>query len=311
MMRVFAYRWVFVILFASCICLLCLPSWAQVIYSNDFETSIGSEWSVTPVGDSNYPPARISATPVGNRHFLGNFGSQEVVLHLNGLPSHAAVSVSFDLFIMRTWDGDGEYCCGPDIWELRFDDYGVLMRSTFSNTEIYGNNQTYPDWHPGPVHPGRSAALEINALGYGGPDSDSIYRITKTFSHSASTLSLRFRGLPNQSLSDESWGIDNLVVTALKTSPISGVTARQRTDGSRLVDIYYDLSLQNGSKGAISLRASSDGGGTYTITPTSLSGDVGANVASGIGKHIVWDAGKDLPGAYGVNYRIAISAVGQ
>jgi parallel beta-helix repeat protein len=89
---------------------------------------------------------------------------------------------------------------------------------------------------------------------------------------------------------------------------ISNVTANQKTDGSKVVDIYYDLADQDSLTLSVSVKVSSDGGSTYTITPASLSGDVGASVARGIGKHIVWNASNDLPGAYGTNYKVKVCA---
>ena len=65
----------------------------------------------------------------------------------------------------------------------------------------------------------------------------------------------------------------------------------QRTDGSRLVDIYYAL---DGGTSSVALGVSLDGGTTFTSVKT-LTGDVGAAVSSGTAKHIVWNAGADYP----------------
>lgn len=69
----------------------------------------------------------------------------------------------------------------------------------------------------------------------------------------------------------------------------------QRTDGSKIVDIYYDLFDANGDNCEIGLKLSEDGGNTFNIIPSPafLTGDIGQNIAPGFGKHIIWDAGAE------------------
>src|SRR5687767_3333156 len=78
---------------------------ADVVYQHDFETAPGAEWSHTT----------REVTPSG-RGFLGQFGNDTVTLRLQELPAHGTVSVSFDLFLLRSWDGSGENGWGPDVW---------------------------------------------------------------------------------------------------------------------------------------------------------------------------------------------------
>ncbi|MBW7864840.1 MAG: hypothetical protein H3C30_10565, partial [Candidatus Hydrogenedentes bacterium] len=78
---------------------------------------------------------------------------------------------------------------------------------------------------------------------------------------------------------------------------VSNVTFTQGPDGASntKVDIYYDLSAPNGPC-AVTVSLSKDGGADgYVHQITSVSGDV-ADVASGTGKHIVWDIAADYPG---------------
>jgi formylglycine-generating enzyme required for sulfatase activity len=80
------------------------------------------------------------------------------------------------------------------------------------------------------------------------------------------------------------------------TAPVvTNVTMVQRTDGSKLVDISYDLSDAENDNCTISILVSTDGGSSYTITPTAanLSGDIGAGITVGIGKHIIWNIGAE------------------
>jgi hypothetical protein len=89
---------------------------------------------------------------------------------------------------------------------------------------------------------------------------------------------------------------------------VTNVQALQRTDGSMLVDISYDLEDADGDAVTISINVSDDDGFTYTINATSLTGDLGSEITSGIGKSIVWDAGTDVPGVSGTEYRVKVIA---
>ena len=76
---------------------------------------------------------------------------------------------------------------------------------------------------------------------------------------------------------------------------VSNVSASQRTDGSKTVDIYYDLYDANDDLCDISLKLSGDSGASYDIipSPANLSGDFGDDQPSGTNKHIIWNAGAE------------------
>ncbi len=100
-----------------------------------------------------------------------------------------------------------------------------------------------------------------------------------------------------------------VVVGAYGVTPdVSNVQAQQRTDGSHLVDIHYDLADSDSDSLTVTVRVSDNDGLTFSIAPHTLTGDVGDGVTSGTGKHIIWDCGADLPGAYGTDYRVAVTA---
>jgi hypothetical protein len=129
--------------------------------------------------------------------------------------------VSFDLYVIQSWDGDGSAGSGPDVWRLRVLGGATLLQTTFSNYN--GTNgifipQHYPDAYPGTItHPGRTGAVENDTLGYtNGGRQDAVYRLTFTFPHTQSNLALDFAGVGLQGLIDESWGLDNVQV---KTNP--------------------------------------------------------------------------------------------
>ena len=181
------------------------PAHALLVYSNDFEGGVGAEWS----------SAMTETTPVGSRGFLGQFDNSTITLTL-ALPTHTRVRVSFDLYILQSWDGnDTEF--GPDIWELTVEGGPTLIHTTFTNafaSELLFR-QAYPDAFPGGDHPGLTGAAESDTLGYenvAGYDgaSDSVYALSFTFLHSGSPLILHFAGSGLEGIGDESWGLDNV-----------------------------------------------------------------------------------------------------
>lgn len=80
---------------------------------------------------------------------------------------------------------------------------------------------------------------------------------------------------------------------------VSQVRASQRPDDSKLVDIWYNLYDADGDACTVWVLASINGGSTWTVPVFTLIGAAGSNVSPGSDKHIVWDAGADVPGRVG------------
>lgn len=78
--------------------------------------------------------------------------------------------------------------------------------------------------------------------------------------------------------------------------------------GTDLVDVGYDL--EGGGYGAVRIRleVSSDGGASYAVPATAVSGDAGEGIVPGAGKAIVWDAGVDWGGNLGTRMRLRLRA---
>ncbi len=87
---------------------------------------------------------------------------------------------------------------------------------------------------------------------------------------------------------------------------VSNVNGVQRA-GTKLVDISYDVTADTPTV-TVSLRISSDGGATFSVPVTTLSGAVGADVAVGAGKVITWNAGTDWLGNYSSTMRFEVTA---
>ncbi len=174
-------------------------------HSYDFEGVVAPEWS-TPI---------THRTPIGNRGFLGDFVNERVTLSLDCLPIHSLVTLSFDLFIIRSWDGhDGGP--GPDIWMLEAEGIGMLLKTTFCNYERDNPNckQAYPGSYGETSYPPLRNALEINSLGYifGDKIVDAVYHLSYPFRHTGSSLVLHFSASGLEGSGNESWGLDNVDV---------------------------------------------------------------------------------------------------
>lgn len=182
---------------------VCLPALAAnaVVYSNDFSVGAGSDWS----------SPSLSVTPTGEQ-FLGEFGNSATTLTLTNLAAHNAVTISFDLYVLKTWDGDN-FGFGPDVWGISVNGNSSFngFTTTFSNG--YGPTQSYPSAVFVGSAAARTGSVANDTLGYGsGYLGDSIYHLTFTTSHSASTFTATLFGTNLQGISDESWGIDNVSV---------------------------------------------------------------------------------------------------
>ncbi len=88
---------------------------------------------------------------------------------------------------------------------------------------------------------------------------------------------------------------------------VSNVSASQRGDDSKLVDIYYNLADADGDNCTVWVVVSLDGGATWSVPAATFSGAVGAGVSPGTNKHVIWDAGKDIPGKSG-NFKARVFA---
>lgn len=183
-----------------------------VVYSNDFAASWNSEWD---------PPFFHAVTPAppGNP-FYGTFTNFGGTLTVPGaLPAHEFATVSFDLYIIDSWDGDGcGASCGPDTWTFSHD--GGLDATTFSfcNTEEFGHSQSFPDTLGAGSYPCATGAVAKDSLGYTFYG-DAVYPLTFTFPHDSTLLVVDVFGGGLSDSQDESWGIDNVQVTLHETAP--------------------------------------------------------------------------------------------
>ncbi len=93
------------------------------------------------------------------------------------------------------------------------------------------------------------------------------------------------------------------------TAPeIFNFSAAQRTDGSKTVDLYYDIADADTNMVSIGVELSEDNGTTWDVILSTLGGDIGDNIEPGTNKHITWLAGDEAETYEGTLFRFRLSA---
>ncbi|MCX6879508.1 MAG: formylglycine-generating enzyme family protein [Verrucomicrobia bacterium] len=98
------------------------------------------------------------------------------------------------------------------------------------------------------------------------------------------------------------------LVMAAPASPLSVSQGRaSQRAGTRLVDVYYDIGGGTPPY-TVTLQGSLDGGTTWTLPVTTVSGNVGAGVTAGTNRLVTWNAGTDWAGQLSTNVRFRVNA---
>ncbi|MCK5851946.1 SUMF1/EgtB/PvdO family nonheme iron enzyme [bacterium] len=88
---------------------------------------------------------------------------------------------------------------------------------------------------------------------------------------------------------------------------VTNVTAVQQSS-TKLVSIFYDVFDADGDTQSVSIAISTNSGASFDLTAANFSGDVGAGIATGANKQIVWNAGADWNWNYSSNLRFKVTA---
>jgi hypothetical protein len=206
-------------LFAFMLCVT-VPVQAAVVYSTDFSTAPGSQWSDTSTKTSN------GETYLAGPGYYG-FGNQTVTLTLTGLTAGASATIEFDLYVIGSWDGNGvpgntpswPAWSRPDNWEVTVNGTQKIY-TNFAHYTVDGQTQSYPAMvaplGPGATNPARTGATASNHLGFGtGATGDSTYHFSVLVDNlPSSTLTVAFASYQTEDTSNEGWGLDNVRVTA-------------------------------------------------------------------------------------------------
>ena len=191
-------------LLTAALFLVTVAAQAQVAYSSAFSTGGGLEWS----------NPKTEKAPNGSTTYLGRFRNESVRLSLTSLPAHTYAAVTFDVYAILGWDGNGT-TNGPSTFKVSVPNGLTLLQTSFSNTQTH---QSYPEASPYSDYTPRTRVHWSNALGFVNPG-ETAYRITRTFPHRSDTLAVDFavQGLSGTA----SWALNNVRVKLLSTNPAS------------------------------------------------------------------------------------------
>jgi hypothetical protein len=90
---------------------------------------------------------------------------------------------------------------------------------------------------------------------------------------------------------------------------VTNIQAAQRTDGSQIVDITYDLTEDEiFEEFTITVEVSFDGGSTFTAI-SNATGDFGEAILPGLGKTITWNFGQQFSDTYSDQVQYKITAI--
>jgi len=91
-----------------------------------------------------------------------------------------------------------------------------------------------------------------------------------------------------------------------QTNPVANTSSVVR---GGVVVVSYDLISNNpAATFTVVLEVSGDGGKSYTVSPRTVSGDIGPAVRAGVGKRITWEAARDVENLEIDRYRYRVKA---
>jgi hypothetical protein len=185
------------------------------VFSSNFDSTIPTEisaGSATITGVQGF----AGIGPVGNQFsssFLRSATANVVTLTLTNLPTHSAISLGFLFAAIDSLDGTGTFPSG-DFFKVTLD--GVqIFRESFANATSSQIQSYVP---PAGVELARH--VDLGFSGPGGYYTDSAYNLAadptfQNIAHTSATAVFTFviEGQGVQTLTDESWAMDNLRVS--------------------------------------------------------------------------------------------------
>ncbi len=177
---------------------------------------------------SRWSDQAVGVTFAGKR-FHGPFGNQPVSLSVDRLPEHHWVRVTFDLYIVGSWDGSSPVW-GPDLWSLSVRRAQRLISATFCAWGYAGNNeQSFPDDYPHAIHPawtGGTRQAVVDLPGDERPVQSGVYRVEALFPHEEASLVLDFTGAYEDPAKEpQTWGIGDVRVQAFAANLLTDKVA--------------------------------------------------------------------------------------
>jgi len=202
-------RFLTLLLAASCLTAVSLRSTAQSLdephtfYQSDFSQNDFDGWSTTQTIEYD------------NRILLGNFSNETCSLTLSCLPAHTSLQLTFDVYALDTWDGNGSTGGpnDPDLWFTSIDG-NTLIETTFGHA--FGVPQSYPANYPAHNDPFSGATQQcLETFCYGQNCASAQYSMSFTIEHSLSNAEIIFGADLLQDICDESWALGDVAVSLI------------------------------------------------------------------------------------------------
>jgi hypothetical protein len=192
---------------------------ADTLYSNNFDS--GSVAGLSGAGASSADIVNTGNATYGSYLYLASQGGPNsggtASLSLN-TTGFSSLTLSFSVYAINTLDGDGpaggNSPVTPDSFITALTGGFTLENYSFAN--FPGDTQDYPGGQ-GPATPGepdQTGAVAVNQFSDG---DDAIYVFSYTFTPTGDLTTINFTGQTNQGLGDESFGLDNVVVTGVES----------------------------------------------------------------------------------------------
>jgi hypothetical protein len=195
-------------------------------------STIGTELQTGAAGVADAPT--VVTAPLLDQQYLGRFENTRTMVVINA-PGSTNYYLNFDLYVIGSWDGrgkqaqQGEFLANVvDIgWRCTDGTSGTLLKTTFSNQ--YTVQQDYPNSYLSGGYKAGTGSIAIDALGYVNTPQlshtpsfrsfgDATYDLTFSGSNpcggDAVTFTISTSNPTQQSVYDESWGVDNIIVRA-------------------------------------------------------------------------------------------------
>ena len=197
-------------------------------------STIGTE--LQPGISGSADAADVVTAPAGDEQFLGRFPNTRTMVVISSAAGGANYNLSLDLYIIGSWDGRGKQA-QQGIFQANVVEIGYrcsaggaitnLFKSTFSNQ--YTVQQDYPNAYLSGGYKAGTGSVAIDALGYVDEPGlshtpqfrsfgDATYNLTLSGSNpcggSPMIFTISTSNPTQQSVYDESWGVDNIIVRA-------------------------------------------------------------------------------------------------
>ena len=189
-------------------------SQAAVLYSNDFSVN----------ADGFTGDGALENALTGGERYLGALGEGATAVLTLATVAGTDVTLNFDLYGILSLDGSTAGI-GPDSFKVGVVGGPVLLDKTFSNFAF--QTQTFGPAASNPGRTGSDSAL-YGHLGYAydpatyagtGEGRDTTYHLSYTFTATGASTKIQFFGNTLESLGDERFGIDNVVVSGAVPEP--------------------------------------------------------------------------------------------